>query len=101
MQQFEILVLILWILIVLAQVPQIIGIVEILKLGGVAPEFFVVGSDGARVLHSAVNHFLFPVAPDLKRNFGKHSGGRDCHQRDHEHQRKQNVTIFTPAKPAL
>jgi hypothetical protein len=68
-QQLEIFVLILRILIVLPQVPQIIGIVEILKLGGVAPEFFVVGADGARVLYSAVDHFLLAVPLDLKRNF--------------------------------
>ncbi len=70
MEQFEIPVLVDRILIPLAQVAKIIRIFEIFEARGVARIFLVVVSDGARVLHAAVNHFLFPVAPDLERNGG-------------------------------
>jgi hypothetical protein len=85
-----------------AQVAQIVGIVEIFEPRGIASEFLVVSANGARVLHSAVDHFLFPVPPDLKRYFGNHCSSEYGHQSDHEKQGEQNVAvlIIIPAKPA-
>jgi len=85
-----------------AQVAQVVGIVEVFEFRGIASEFLIVGADGARVLHSAVDHFLFPVALDLKLNWDNHCGGNYGHQSDHEKQREQNIAVFViiPAKPA-
>ena len=68
----------------LAQVAEIVGVVEILELGWVASEFLVVGANGARILHSTVDHFCFLVALDLKFNWDNRGEGEYAHQSNHD-----------------
>jgi hypothetical protein len=85
--------------VVFAQVAKIVCIVEIFEARRVTSIFLEVVADGARVLHPAVDHFLFPVPPDLKCDGWRCYGRGNHHQRDHQHQRKQNVALLRAAKP--
>ena len=78
----------------LAQIAQIVSVVQILQLRGVASEFLVVGADGARVLHPAVDHFLFLIALILKLNWDNNSHREYGHERDNEKQREQDISLF-------
>ena len=87
------------IFVVLAQESQVVSIVEIFKPGWVATEFLIVGADGTRVLHSAVDHFLLAVPPDLKRNCRKRHCGHYGHQTYDQEHRDQDIALFVPAQP--
>ena len=87
--------------VVFAQVAKIVRIVEIFEPRRVATKFLVVIAYGARVLHAAVDHFLFAVPADLKRDGGHHGGGGDDQHRDHQHQSQENIAVFSsPTRPA-
>ncbi len=94
MQQFEIPVFVERIFIMFAQVAYTAGVVEILQLGGVASKFLVIGADGARVLHSAVDHLLFLFPLHLKLDRDNHPSGDYRHQSEYQYQREQNVSLF-------
>ena len=83
-QQPEVLILVERVFVMFTQVVQIIGVVEIFELRGIAPEFLVVAADRARILHSAVDHFRFLIPPDLKFNCGIRCQREYAHQGDHE-----------------
>ena len=98
MKQFEILAAD-GIFIALAQESQVVRIVEIFEPGWVTSEFLIVGADGARVLHSAVDHFLLSVPPDLKRNCRKRHRGHYGQQTYNQEHRDQDIALFVPAQP--
>jgi len=98
MQQFEILPG-HRVFIVFAQVTKIVGVIEIFESRWVPSKFLVVTADGARVLHAAMDHFLFAVSPDLKRDGGHHCRRSDDHHRHHQHQGQQNIAVFSPETP--
>lgn len=84
------------IFVVFAQIAQVVGVVEILKPRGIPPELFVVIANRSRVLHSAMNHLLFTVALQLKLDWNHHRQREYSHQRDHQKQIEQNITLFAP-----
>ena len=94
MKQSEVLILIERVFVMLAQVPQIAGVVEVFQFRGIALVFLVIGFDGARVLHSAVDHFLLLLPLHLKLDWDNHPHGEYGHQSDHQKQRKQDVSLF-------
>ena len=81
----------------LAQEAQVVGTFQVFHPRGVASELLVISADGAGILHSAMNQFLFPVAPDIESNRGKNCGRRDHQQRHHEKKREQNIAALIPA----
>src|SRR5579863_5678110 len=80
------------IFVTLAQESLIVGALQILNLGGITAELLIIAANRARILHSAMNHFLFAVTLDLECHRLHHRGGGDDHQRNHEQQRQQNIT---------
>jgi len=87
-----------WIFVVLAEVAEVVCVVKVFQPGWVASEFLVVGPDCARVLHSAMYHFQFPVPPDLKRNCRKRNRRRDGHQCHDQKHREQDIALFMPGE---
>ena len=80
-----------------AQVTQIVGIVEILKPRGISSKLLVIVTNGARVLHSAMDQFLFPVALQLKFNRNQHCQRDYTHERNHQKEIEQDIAVFPPA----
>src|ERR1700733_5721777 len=93
MEQFEILPC-HGIFVSLAEKTHVVGALQILKLGGIAPELFVKCSNCARVLRSAVNHFLFAIATDVECDRRNDGGRKDDSQSDDQQQRKQDVSLL-------
>ena len=85
------------IFIVLAQIAQVVGIVEILESRGISSVLFVVVANGSRVLHSAVDHLLFPLPLHVKLKRNHHRHRDDAHQSDDQQQSQQHVAVFYPA----
>ena len=72
MQQLEVfffarsLVAVQWIFVAFAQKAEVVGAFQLFNPGGIAPEFLIITLDRPRILHSAMDHFLFAIALDLK-----------------------------------
>ena len=86
------------IFVALAEKTKILGVLEILKTGGVPPKFFEVAPDGAGVLNTPVNHFLFLITPNLKRNRRIRNRGRYGQQRNNQEHGQQHIALFPPAR---
>ena len=81
----------------LSQVPQVVGVVEVFESGRIASKLFVVGAKRSRILHAAMDHFLFPFPPHLKLNGNHYHQSEDAHHSHHQKQRQQNIAFFAPA----
>ena len=88
------------IFVTLPQEPHVVGVVQFLKSHGKTSEFLEVSAYRPRVLGSAMNQLLFPVAADLKRDARRDDRGPNCQQRYKQHQRKQDVTLLSTAPDA-
>ena len=77
-----------------AQVPQVVGVLEILNLCRITPEFLVVGADRPRILHSAMNQFLLAVPLDVECNRRHNHCREDDHQRHDQKQRHHDVAAL-------
>src|SRR5213075_648140 len=74
---------------------QIAGIFQIFNFRRIAPELLVVGADGPRILNSAMNHFLFAVPLDLKRDRGNNDSCENYYQRHRQKQRQHDVATLS------
>lgn len=97
MEQLEVLIFVERIFVMFAQVAQVVGVVKIFEPSRVASELFVIGADGARILHAAMNHFRFLVALHLILDRDNNPDSEYGHQSDHEKQREQDISLF-PAR---
>jgi len=88
------------IFVALPEKTKILGVLQILKTDGVPPEFLEVAPDGAGVLNTPVNHFLFLIPPDLKRNRRIGNCGRYGQQRNDQEQGQQHIATFPAARAA-
>lgn len=87
--------------VVFAQVAQVVGVVQILEPRGIASELLVVVTNGARVLHSAMDHFLFLIALEIKFNRNHHCQRDYAHERDHQKQIEQNIALLASAAKSV
>ena len=85
------------IFIALAQKADVVGIFQVFDSRREAPCLLDVALDRSRVLHSAMNHFFFAIAADLKRNGGRRHGCGDRQQSHKQHEHEQDVTALGPA----
>ena len=75
-----------------AQEAHVVRVLEIFEAGGVTAELFEVPFDGARVLNSAVNEFIFAITLDLLRDQGSDGEGANRHQHYHQHDGEKKIT---------
>ena len=78
----------------LAQETHVVGRLEVLNLGWISSEFLVVSADRAGVLHSPMNHLLFPIAPDFECDRRHDRSRKDDHQGHNQRQRKQDIAAL-------
>ena len=85
------------ILIALSQEAHVIRTLEILEFGWIPPKFLDVVLDGARVLHTAMDQFIFAVTLDLLGQHRCECYGRNGQQRNKQDQRDEYVTALGTA----
>ena len=83
-----------------AQEAHIVRIFQIFEPGGIAPSLLYVAPNRSRVLHPAMDHLFFPVAPHPEGNGRRKRSGGNGHQRHEQHEQQQNVAALGPAMPA-
>ena len=85
------------VLITLTQETHVVGALEIVQAHRVASKALEVAADGARILHSPVDQFLFAIATQFQLDCGNRGGQGNHHQSRDHHQADKNVTALRRA----
>jgi hypothetical protein len=85
-----------WVLEAPAQKAQLVGVVQLFEVGGIAAELPVVLPDSACILGAPVDHLFFAVALDLLHQARRHRHSDQHHHRHHEQHRQQHGPTVAP-----